>query len=276
MYAQVAAPYRNKKDIKVCEIGVDTGGSMNFWLSFFSNAASVDGIRFGRKDEDLHPCESGGSPENCHKLKIIDADQSKSSDLRRFIKEALGTEEYQYQYPANLSDKEGWKKTGWDFVVDDGSHVPVHMLLTFKMLWPYVRPGGMYVIEDNGFSYTDTPAKVYGYKIDSGGIGKPPPGNLVEKFKQVADLTLRDWTHPVSNEDMDYTVFTPEIDKTIYSVQFIAGCIIVQKKTAGQELIAKNVVPVAKRSTMFKFRGGSFKAWKEKLQSEDRNWDAGA
>ena len=82
---------------------------------------------------------------------------------------------------------------GYDIIIDDGSHVPKHMLLTFRHLWPYVRPGGMYVIEDIGFSYVDAPSKIYGYQLGDGGIGQPPPGNLVEKFKQVADLVSRQW-----------------------------------------------------------------------------------
>lgn len=265
MYAELTAPYRKMHGIKICEIGVDTGGSMNFWLSLFPYAAGVDGLRYGRTDNDLIPCKTGGAPADCHKLKIVDADQSRSSGLRNFILKTLGSEDY----PKSLGDEEGWSKTGWDIVVDDGSHVPVHMLLTFKLLWPYVRPGGMYVIEDNGFSYTDVPTRIYGYDINKGGIGKPSPGNLIEKFKQVADLVLRPWTHPRT----EYTVFTPEIDATIYSVQFIAGCVVVKKKTPQQFFIAEAVVPVSSRSTGGKF-GGAYSAWKQMLDAENKDWDA--
>jgi hypothetical protein len=37
---------------------------------------------------------------------------------------------------------------GFDLIVDDGSHLPEHQLLTACVLWPCVGPTGRYVIED--------------------------------------------------------------------------------------------------------------------------------
>lgn len=36
----------------------------------------------------------------------------------------------------------------WWLVVDDGSHYCAHQWLSFRILWPHVRPGGFYIIED--------------------------------------------------------------------------------------------------------------------------------
>ena len=158
---------------------------------------------------------------------------------------------------------------GYDIIIDDGSHVPKHMLLTFRHLWPYVRPGGMYVIEDIGFSYVDAPSKIYGYQLGDGGIGQPPPGNLVEKFKQVADLVSRQWCQPLAN----YTVFTPEVDRSIWSVQFLSGAIVVHKQSLGQATLITHVRKVAMKSVTSKmYAGGSLKAWRLKLDAEQRDW----
>lgn len=35
-----------------------------------------------------------------------------------------------------------------DIIIDDGSHDPDHFLESFRRLWPSVRPGGYYCIED--------------------------------------------------------------------------------------------------------------------------------
>lgn len=35
-----------------------------------------------------------------------------------------------------------------DLILDDGSHEPDHMVITFQTLWASVRPGGFYIIED--------------------------------------------------------------------------------------------------------------------------------
>jgi len=41
----------------------------------------------------------------------------------------------------------------FDFVVDDGSHVNAHQIESFRILWPFVRDGGSYVVEDVQTSY---------------------------------------------------------------------------------------------------------------------------
>ena len=50
------------------------------------------------------------------------------------------------------SDRESLKAlsfpTAPDLLLDDGSHVPVHMRLTFEVLWPSLKTGGFYIIED--------------------------------------------------------------------------------------------------------------------------------
>ncbi|GLZ33826.1 hypothetical protein Lesp02_60140 [Lentzea sp. NBRC 105346] len=40
-----------------------------------------------------------------------------------------------------------------DIVVDDGSHLTEHVVTSFNALFPHVRPGGLYVIEDLQTSY---------------------------------------------------------------------------------------------------------------------------
>lgn len=41
----------------------------------------------------------------------------------------------------------------FDIVIDDGSHVSSHVITAFQALFPHVRPGGVYVIEDLHTSY---------------------------------------------------------------------------------------------------------------------------
>jgi demethylmacrocin O-methyltransferase len=42
---------------------------------------------------------------------------------------------------------------GIDIVVDDGSHVNSHVITSFKTLFPLLRKGGCYVVEDIHTSY---------------------------------------------------------------------------------------------------------------------------
>jgi hypothetical protein len=36
----------------------------------------------------------------------------------------------------------------FDIIIDDGSHMNTHQILTFKVLWPSLRSGGVYIVED--------------------------------------------------------------------------------------------------------------------------------
>lgn len=51
------------------------------------------------------------------------------------------------------------KPSPWllDLVVDDGSHDPFDVIPTFRHLWPYVFPGGWYVVED--WTHVDAPMR---------------------------------------------------------------------------------------------------------------------
>lgn len=40
-----------------------------------------------------------------------------------------------------------------DIIIDDGSHINAHVIGTFKYLFPKLKPGGIYVIEDTQTSY---------------------------------------------------------------------------------------------------------------------------
>ena len=74
--------------------------------------------------------------------------------------------------------------TDWEhIIVDDGSHVPWHQLLTFEIMFEtWLKPGGLYIIEDVETSYLDgTNPRIYGYDIIDAGLGKK--GSVVEKFK---------------------------------------------------------------------------------------------
>lgn len=57
----------------------------------------------------------------------VHGDQSDNATLRRWVHETGGN---------------------FDIIIDDGSHVNHHILLTFVALWPEVRAGGLYFLED--------------------------------------------------------------------------------------------------------------------------------
>lgn len=68
----------------------------------------------------------------------------------------------------------------FDFVIDDGSHVNAHQIETFAILWPHVKDGGAYVVEDVQTSYWPS----YG----GGPLGAPGyEKSCMRWFKDLAD-----------------------------------------------------------------------------------------
>ncbi|EWC63337.1 Methyltransferase [Actinokineospora spheciospongiae] len=77
----------------------------------------------------------------------------------------------------------------FDIIIDDGSHKNDHILTTFAALFPHVRPGGFYVIEDLWTAYLP----------DYGGTAGPVagPGTSIGLLKTLLDaLHHEEWTGP--------------------------------------------------------------------------------
>ena len=105
---------------KLLEIGVFSGQSIRMWREYFPNATIIGA--------DIEPDAQRHATD---RITIELADQSNVADLVR-----LGT-----------------RHGPFDIVVDDGSHVWDHQILTLQYLYPFVRPGGFYVLEDIDTSY---------------------------------------------------------------------------------------------------------------------------
>lgn len=119
-YAHHLARFR-ELPVRVFEIGIGGyqdpaagGGSLLIWKRYFRR-----GQVFGL---DLFPKHGLDAP----RLRTLQGDQSDPGFL------------------ISLAEQHG----PFDIVIDDGSHVSDHILTSFDALFPYLRPGGLYVIED--------------------------------------------------------------------------------------------------------------------------------
>ncbi len=68
-------------------------------------------------------------------------------------------------YQASQDDAESLKwinsvQGDWDIIIDDASHISSLTTASFKILWPMLKPGGFYCVEDTHSSYH---AWYYGY-----------------------------------------------------------------------------------------------------------------
>jgi cephalosporin hydroxylase len=122
VYEKMLSKYINKTPV-IIEIGVhDTrfpGGCLKFWDLIFPN---MEYYGFDIVDCNHLKC-------NREKITTIIGDQNKPEDLMRMIK------------TYDLSGKV-------DFIIDDGSHISEHIITSFKTLYPHIKKGGYYFIED--------------------------------------------------------------------------------------------------------------------------------
>ena len=117
------SPLRDKP-IKLLEIGVLNGGSLEMWRKYFHPDSVIVGIDINPECK-LHEQEG---------MSIRIGDQS---DLV-FLK--------------SLIDEFG----AFDLVIDDGSHHVNHVNKTFQNLYPMIDKNGMYLIEDTHAAYWDS------------------------------------------------------------------------------------------------------------------------
>lgn len=129
IYEQVLGHLRNKR-FQLVEIGVNQGSSARMWADYFWRARIV-GI-------DIDPtCKEHATD----RIRIIIGNQGRPAFLARMARRLR---------PLVL--------------VDDGSHKWTHQIDTFRALWPVVRPGGYFVVEDIHTSFGDDYAKTYGHE----------------------------------------------------------------------------------------------------------------
>jgi hypothetical protein len=139
-YEQYFSNLRDKP-IKLLEIGIQNGYSLKTWKEYFSQATiyGMDIVDCSQMDE-----------ERVHTLK---GSQNDLNFLKK-INEECGP---------------------FDIIIDDGSHNSADMKISFDFLFPLLKNGGLYVIEDLHC--------VYWPELSDGGTV------LMDRLKELLDLT---------------------------------------------------------------------------------------
>jgi cephalosporin hydroxylase len=128
-YDEQFGPYRHgfplpdgsRRPLRILEIGVAQGGSLQLWREFFGPEAVVFGI-------DIDPrVKAVDDPD----LEVRVGSQTDPEFLRRVVAEMGGV----------------------DIVLDDGSHQARHIRTSFDVLFPLLSDGGLYAVEDLHASY---------------------------------------------------------------------------------------------------------------------------
>lgn len=101
-----------------------------------------------------------------------------------------------------------------DIIIDDGSHINKDVIKTFEVLFPKLKTGGIYVIEDTQTSYWPD------YGGDSENLSNP--STIMNYFKKLTDC--------LNHQEFVISDYSPSyFDKNIYSIRFYHNLIFIFK-----------------------------------------------
>ena len=192
-YDEVLRKYR-KREVTFFEIGTFRGESLEVWRRYFTNHKLIMGLSYGNGQKEFLV------EDKEKKTRIYLGDQSNATLLQQLCKE----------------------NGPFDIILDDGSHVPSHQQISYNALFPCVKEGGLYMIEDIETSYWREGAEIYGYHLRNVGLGKSE--NVVEAFKQVPDVLNRIYFLNPKYSKVPH-------DHLIRSITFAQNLIVIQKGT---------------------------------------------
>lgn len=114
-YPDIFEQYKDKKDLKILEIGISIGYSLKMWSEIFPNAKIY------------------GMDQNYSQLNLTEEEK------KRFIFLSEGSQ----------ADQNIFKDCPlFDIIIDDASHIPSLTFETWNILKNKLSPNGVYIIED--------------------------------------------------------------------------------------------------------------------------------
>jgi predicted O-methyltransferase YrrM len=129
--------YRAKAPRNIIEIGIWQGGSAVFWNLVLRPDRQLVFDLYDRSVEPLHEFVIG--PKRHGQMEIrFGVDQSDRRAVSELAADLFGSEPV-------------------DIIIDDGAHSYPETRAAFETLFPLLRPGGLYVIEDWAWGHIDAP-----------------------------------------------------------------------------------------------------------------------
>ena len=123
-------------ELLILEIGLCDGKSLKTWYEYLPNSTII-GLDIDDKPE-----------HNNDRVLTFKLDQSKPDQLENFVKEC---------------EDKGYK---FDMILDDGSHHMLDQQITLGYLFPLLKSGGLFFIEDLHTSLVDNGFPLYGKALE--------------------------------------------------------------------------------------------------------------
>jgi hypothetical protein len=196
---------KNNLPITMLEIGVQNGGSLEIWKKYLPQGSIIHGVDINEKCKQLMFSES------------IFFHLGSATDIN-FMEKTFGDIQF-------------------DVIIDDGSHICKDVIKTFKYLFPKMRNGGCYIVEDMHTSYW--------IKFGGGICNKK---SSIEYFKNLVDYGLyKDYIEysffdKIRDKFSRKEKYDLEILKNISQISFFDSIVSIDKFYESKETQFKNLV----------------------------------
>jgi hypothetical protein len=178
--------------VKIFEIGVAQGGSLEMWQEYFPKA-TITAI-------DIEP----KTKYDTARVKTFVADQANREALKK-VTDAAGKD--------------------FDILLDDGGHTMEQQQVSLGMLFPYVKPGGYYILED---VHTSIPALWPNYGVAADGSNSTL--KMIQDFMGSAPPLFK--STYMTPEELAYLNANVEYANLLYRTDSKSIVCIFRKKTA--------------------------------------------
>lgn len=197
------------QNISILEVGVQNGGSLETWSTYFKNGQIFIGC-------DIDP--------NCGNLKYQDPR----------INIVIGDVNSQDTYNKITSIE-----SSFDLIIDDGSHQSIDIINTFINYFGLIKPGGKYIIEDSHCLYMNS--------FGGGILNEYSAQYFFKKLTDI--ISYQWWKSDSSIEVYLRTFFTKQAipafitDGWIDSIEFRNSIITIRKsKHSGHDKLGRRVI----------------------------------
>lgn len=207
-YDRLFDDYRDKP-VRLLEIGIQNGGSLEIWLKYFSKASALIGC-------DINP--------DCARLSYDDP--------------RIGVVIGNANTP-EARERVFQRSPQFDIIIDDGSHLSSDIIKSFALYFPRVVEGGIFIVEDLHCSY---------WSQFEGGLFDPYSSiTFFKRLADV--INHEHWGIPKARTDILRGIFTKygcEIDaealSQVHSVEFINSMCVVRKAPAADNRLGRRFI----------------------------------
>ena len=195
--------YRRNQRLKILEVGIFGGSSLKTWREYFhlSQIVGVDINPSMRKFVEDRVC-------------VEIADQS---DLEEMLRVAV-------------------KHGPFDIIIEDGSHFWEHQITTLRSLFPFVKDGGLYIVED---LHTN-------FGVDKEAFRGVASFSCADYLKRWADLCCADKSIDISIVEDS---FLRTYGRAAAHITFAKQCCLIEKRYNHRDRVVELGTPILEKTS---------------------------